>query len=457
MKFYQITDLHYYPARELNANGKEWIYRSSYDQKCIAESEAILDATIEMLLADNEIDIILVTGDNVCDGERLGHLSLQKKLHRLTDAGKKVYVITGTHDLHPEPKGYSSEKGEYVVDGCTRQELEEIYGDFGFNDAVAKHPETFSYVAQLDEKTRLLALNDDGIGWEDGFHGYFEPQLNWIKEQIAKSRADGCEMLAVTHHPMLSPSPIYEFYCKDQMLGDNEKIARLFADNGIKFVFTGHTHMQNINYFDTEKGNRIYDINTASLIGYPSPIRKMELTDKTLTIKTLHPENVKYDFGGKSYMTYSREHFDFMLKDILDSAANDIDRFCEISECFSLHKEQAEKIKLPVHILGKILDTLTFKKAGSVLMCKSKIAPRMYNVRLADFIITLVRNIYGGDEPYAPGSAEYDSFMAIYGKAAPLIHKILKSDEIDEVIKGVLYDSGFPDSDAVLEVPEFKE
>lgn len=214
MKFYQITDLHYYPAKLLNAQGKEWINRAMYDQKCIAESEAILDATIQMLLDDKEINIVLITGDNVCDGERVGHISLADKLHKLTDAGKKVYIITGTHDLHPEPKGYSNEKGEYVVEGCTRQELEEIYGDFGFNDAIAKHAKTFSYVSQLDEKTRLLALNDDGIGWEDGFHGYFEEQLDWIKEQIADCRKAGQKMIAITHHPLLAPSPVYEFIAK---------------------------------------------------------------------------------------------------------------------------------------------------------------------------------------------------------------------------------------------------
>lgn len=108
MKFYQITDLHYYPAKLLKAQGKEWINRAMYDQKCIAESEAILDATIQMLLDDKEIGIVLITGDNVCDGERVGHISLAEKLHKLTEAGKKVYIITGTHDLHPEPKGYSN-------------------------------------------------------------------------------------------------------------------------------------------------------------------------------------------------------------------------------------------------------------------------------------------------------------------------------------------------------------
>ena len=60
MKFYQITDLHYYPAKLLKAQGKEWINRAMYDQKCIAESEAILDATIQMLLDDKEIGIVLI-------------------------------------------------------------------------------------------------------------------------------------------------------------------------------------------------------------------------------------------------------------------------------------------------------------------------------------------------------------------------------------------------------------
>ena len=457
MKFYQITDLHFYPARVMKAEGEQWEYRATYDQKCLAESEAILDATIELLLSDNETEIIFITGDNVCDGERIGHLELQQKLNKLKDAGKRLFLITGTHDLHPCPLGYSLAEGEHRVDGCTRDELIEIYGDFGYNDAIAVHKDTFSYVAKLDEHTRLLALNDDGIGFEDGFHGYFEDQLNWIKEQLEAGKTAGDRMLVINHHPLLAPSPFYEYYSKDQMLGNCDYIRELFADYGVQFVFTGHTHMQNINYFDTEKGNRIYDINTASLIGYPSPIRKFELTDTELTVKTLHIEKPDYDLKSMSYMEYSKCHFNYMLKDIVHSAAHDFEHFVKVAEGFSLHEEQARKLKPFILLLGKVLDKLTFKKAGKLLMCKSKIAPRMYNVRLADFVITLVSNMYGGDEPYAPGTAEYDSFMAIYERIAPILHKALGSDEIDDVIKGVLYDDGFPDSDAVLPVMPYIE
>ncbi len=68
MKFYQITDLHYYPSRELGACGEEWQQRAVYDQKCIAESEAIVDAAIDILIADDEIDIILISGVLYDDG-----------------------------------------------------------------------------------------------------------------------------------------------------------------------------------------------------------------------------------------------------------------------------------------------------------------------------------------------------------------------------------------------------
>ena len=89
MKFYQITDLHYYPAKLLKAQGKEWINRAMYDQKCIAESEAILDATIQMLLDDKEIGIVLITAENFCDGEFVGNIPVADKLHTIPRQEKR--------------------------------------------------------------------------------------------------------------------------------------------------------------------------------------------------------------------------------------------------------------------------------------------------------------------------------------------------------------------------------
>lgn len=35
----------------------------------------------------------------VCDGEKAGHLELKKKLDRLAAGGKRVFVLTATHDI----------------------------------------------------------------------------------------------------------------------------------------------------------------------------------------------------------------------------------------------------------------------------------------------------------------------------------------------------------------------
>ncbi|HIT52851.1 MAG TPA: metallophosphoesterase [Candidatus Fimivicinus intestinavium] len=455
LTFYQITDLHFYAAKALDACGEAWERRAKYDQKCVAESEAIIDCAFDKLLADRETEIVLISGDLVCDGERLGHLELKKKLDRLAAGGKRVFVLTATHDIHPEPKGYSRERGEYVVDGLTKPALLELYRAFGPADALSVHEASFSYVAHITDGYRLFVLNDDGDGYENNFYGYSRGQMRWLEEQLRIGRESGDVLLAMGHHPLLPPSPIYPVLSPHEMTAGGPQVAQLLADAGVQFLFTGHTHMQNINFYDSPRGNRLFEINTASLIGYPSPIRKMALDGHSLKVETQHIEAPAFDLGGKTYMEYSRAHFEFMLRDIFDSAAHDYDRFCELAPSFSLPSKTARQLRAPIHALGKFLDQLTFEKAGRLLLCKSKIAPELYHTRLCDFLVGVIRNIYGGDEPYAPGTPEHDSFMALYSRIAPLLQKLKPEADFDRVIEGVLYDGGYPDNDAVLEAPRY--
>lgn len=453
--FYQITDLHYYASEVLHPQGAAWEYRAKYDQKCVAESGAILDAAIDKLLEDKETEVVLISGDLVSDGEKEGHYALPTKLRRLTDGGKRVLVLTATHDVAPYPpypQTYFADRGEVQSEGLTKPELLDLYWEFGPRDALSVHRESFSYVTKLTENIRLFVLNDDGVGWERGFHGYLESERKWLEEQLEEAKQSGDTLLAMGHHPLLKPSPVYG--PADELIGDHEAVAALLADAGVHFMFTGHTHMQHISCFDSPRGNRIFDINTASLIGYPSPIRKMTLTDETLTIETQHIETLDWNLGGKSYLEYSKDHFEFMLRDIFQSAAHDIRHFCEISHGFSLPKEKAWKLRVPIAAAGKLMDRLTFKKAGRLLFCAKKIHPAMYDVRLCDFVIDVVRNIYAGDEPYTPDTPEYISFTALTARLMPILRRALKTDDPQGFIDGILYNSGYPDSNAVLPVPK---
>ena len=87
LKFYLITDLHHY-APSLGTSGKAYEKWNNKEQKCLAETGAIIDAAFSKLIADKDIDIVLIAGDLTSTGAMESHLDLLPKLQRLRDAGK---------------------------------------------------------------------------------------------------------------------------------------------------------------------------------------------------------------------------------------------------------------------------------------------------------------------------------------------------------------------------------
>ena len=82
LNFYQITDLHHY-ALELGTEGKAFESICLSDQKCLKETGAMIDAWVDMMIADTETNIILITGDVTCNGAMESHKDLLPKLYRL--------------------------------------------------------------------------------------------------------------------------------------------------------------------------------------------------------------------------------------------------------------------------------------------------------------------------------------------------------------------------------------
>ena len=73
MNFYQITDLHLYATKQIGSHGKFFEEKCHYDQKCMAESEAIVDAVFDKLIADKGNEVIIISGDLTFDGEKQSH------------------------------------------------------------------------------------------------------------------------------------------------------------------------------------------------------------------------------------------------------------------------------------------------------------------------------------------------------------------------------------------------
>ncbi len=451
LSFYHLTDLHYYANEAIGSSGEIYKRKCELDQKCMAESGAIIDSAFKTISEDKETDIVLISGDLTFDGEKQSHDALTEKLTSLKNNGKRVFITFATHDFHMHARKYTDEEGETDLPKYTRAELRQIYNDFGYSEAIAVHENSYSYCVQLSDEVRLLALNDDG-NFED-FCGYYDDLLKWIKEQVDDAHKNGCEIIAMTHHPVMDPSPIYPLFSHRDMLGGYEITTPMLADMGIKYVFVGHTHIHDIDYIDTLKGNRLYQINTAALTGYPLAYRKMEFSDEGMDVKTVQVKEIDWDLGGRDVLDYAKDHFTYMIRSIFDSLENDYDQFLTLSQGFSGDREKLLKLKPFLMKLGKTVNGLTFCKVCKFFGCGKYVEDSIKDNSFIEFICQVILNMYSGTENYSPDTPEYKAFIAVckrLGKVIKLKDYHKRTVHLDELMADVLYDGGINDWNAVI-------
>ena len=254
LKFYLMADPHFFDT-DLGCSGKEYEDFMHYEQKCFAETESINRSVFDFLKKADEADIVLIAGDLIFNGEKKSHEKFLKLLYELKNSGKKIYVVTADHDFKwNEGDTFAfGEKGRYSPEHTKREELTELYKDFGFGDAIAIDKEHLSYVAQLSDDVRLLAINCDLK--KDGKYYFFEEQREWIKEQAQKAKEDNQMLFAMCHYPILPGQPLFSLI-SPMLIRDAYDFACFLADNGVHLIFTGHMHNQSVNVITTEKGNK---------------------------------------------------------------------------------------------------------------------------------------------------------------------------------------------------------
>lgn len=475
LKVQIITDPHYY-SRTIGTEGKAYKKAESKSQKVIKDSDFVIDTAWDMLCEDTSTDIVLLAGDTTKDGEIASHQEFIEKLRELKSRGKRVYVITATHDYQDDglADGYKGDD-KIKVPAATRDMLWKMYYEFGPSEAISYHLPSMSYVVQLCDGYRLFALNDDRDVDDNGpaSSGFSESCKKWIYEQIEDAQKNDQYIIAMTHHPMIAPSPFYAIIGKGDLQGHHDENVEEFADRGINCIFTGHTHIHDISFKRTEKGNIFYDVSTAALIGYPPTMRTavIDPANGKITVETQYIEQVKgLDTDGKSFPQYIKDFFIGMIGEVLWAAGNDIDRLAEMTDAFSVPGEKVKKLGFIIKPIGKFLNGLTIGKVGKWTKAETGLKPEDYedikDRKVLDFILEAVTNLYGGDAPYTPDTREYkiamgllsiiDSFLDTIGLK---IGKLLKGCEsASSLVEPLLYNAGICDEKAELKLfPLYRE
>lgn len=279
LKVFVASDLHYCCAEENGSladssdgiPGSELYGHTNIQGQMTFESEAILMAMLKDLSA-SDADILLIPGDINC-GENFDSARRIADIFRAfeRETGKRIFVVPGNHDIESESGG----------DPLTIDDFKQIFADFGFSEALAADTDSCSYAAELESGYRLLAIDsciygEDGGDIDDGVYEF-------ISAQVQRAREDGVRLVAMMHHALLAHFPLQSVIGGSLVVDNSRDIANQFADWGIKYIFTGHFHANDIAEAVSAKGNRIYDIMTGSLITSPNAYRYVEFgADKTV-------------------------------------------------------------------------------------------------------------------------------------------------------------------------------
>lgn len=458
LKLNIISDIHYY-SREMGCEGKAFDKANVTSSNEMYYSKEILEALMKQL-SEDETEIILVSGDTTNKAEKPSHEGVIRLLRVLKEKGKKVFVITATHDFNDNGLTYFYDGDERKqVPGTKREELFDMYREFGIDQAISVHKQSMSYVVQLCDGYRLFALNDDKN--LKGASGFSDDCFEWIKEQIEDAKKNGQFIIPMTHHPMLSPSPFYKIIGGGNIMGEAEKRIDEFTEMGLNYMFTGHTHMQDISYKYTDNDKIFYDITTAGAVGYPATFRQVTFmpAEGKIDVKSV---DVDCEIGGKKVKDHLEDKFFGMIRRVIAKAGSDIPEFARMATSFSVKEELIYKIGWIIKPFAKLLGKLTIGKIAP--LCKKESGLKkadwqsIKDENVVDFIVSLVANLFGGDSPYTPDTAYYkitmgllaivDSILAVFGIK---IGKLLKGAEsVQSLVEPLLYNNGICDEKAVL-------
>lgn len=290
LKMMVISDTHVMEPGLLLKDGPAFADYVAHDRKMLRESPQLMEQATEDIIRSHP-EVLLICGDLTKDGETVSHHYLcDHYLKRITAAGIRVIVVPGNHDVrNPHAVTFLGDTTRRVA-SPTAAEFAEIYRDYGYGQAVARDPHSLSYAIQLDERTRLLCLdaceydNNDFSKNTCVTAGRLKPEtVDFIRGQVAYAREHGLRTIAMLHHGLVQHWKYQDRAMSEYLVDQWRKQCELFARLGIHIVFTGHFHSQ-----DISERHGVYDIETGSLVSYPSPMREVTLSGDTLTIRTRH-------------------------------------------------------------------------------------------------------------------------------------------------------------------------
>lgn len=272
-----VSDMHYFSPSLIENEDFMWKVSMESDGKDTVQSALIAQAFVDDMLKLKP-DAVVITGDLTLNGEEASHEELRELLGRLKDIGIEVYVMTGNHDVNMTAYRYTND-GVEEVPSFGSQRFEDHWWDFGYGDALSQDRWSNSYIAKLNEKTWLLAV-DSNTGSKGTIR---KSTLDWIDENLAKAKQEGIRVISATHQNLFVHN---ENFVWGYQLNNAAALIELYEKYGVEVNLSGHLHVQTI-----VESNGIADIAVSALVDTPLQYGILTVSGDKLSYRTRELSN----------------------------------------------------------------------------------------------------------------------------------------------------------------------
>ncbi len=246
------TDLHYI-APSLSGDYFA-VPASGGDGKAVFYADEATEALLDQARRERP-DLLILSGDLTLNGAEQSHRELVEKLTTLQNSGVQVLTLAGNHDVEGVCADYTTFDGQRVdtAPSLTAQQYRELYAPFGWDQAISRDGESFSYVYEVHPRLRILMLDTNCAG-----KGYVQySTLRWVEAQLREARFAGAKVIGVSHQNLYAHNSLLSF---GYQMYNAQDLLPVYERGNLLCNLSGHVHVQSI------VEGKVPEIATGSLI-----------------------------------------------------------------------------------------------------------------------------------------------------------------------------------------------
>lgn len=296
-----ISDTHYISDSLVDPNNK--IYTKEYltpDCRNQKDEDILIDSLINEI-NDNDVDLVVFTGDLSYHGSLISLKEFKNKINKINT---QVLVIPGNHDLYIQNTYSFINDMSYKVENVDNESFKELFKDNGY-DSLYQDKDSLSYAYIANEKIMCLMLDTTKCRYNDSNNqnlagGYLSDRtLVWIEEMLKYAKENDLKVLSFTHHNLLVHNELFK---NGYVIDNADKLVSLYKKYDVKLNMSGHMHIQHIKQEDG-----IVDIANGSYLMYGNRYGILNISDNQIEYnsKQIKVDGIDIQNNSLSYFTNS--------------------------------------------------------------------------------------------------------------------------------------------------------